>query len=118
NLSFDCTAKIAVVSVVFPWSTWPIVPTFTCGFERSNLGFAIIILLHSVGQSASRQLTSLSYKPERRLPTHEHLPPNNLIDWQTGRLAGWWTKIYFFAVPADPLPPSRCLLIISSATLF
>jgi len=27
----------AVVSVVLPWSTWPIVPTFTCGFVRSNL---------------------------------------------------------------------------------
>src|SRR5688500_13998507 len=26
----------AAVSVVLPWSTWPIVPTFTCGFLRSN----------------------------------------------------------------------------------
>src|SRR5688572_8075518 len=32
---------IAAVSVVLPWSTWPIVPTFTCGLVRSNLPFAI-----------------------------------------------------------------------------
>src|SRR5690606_28639695 len=32
---------IAAVSVVLPWSTWPIVPTFTCGFVRSNFAFAI-----------------------------------------------------------------------------
>ena len=31
---------IAAVSVVFPWSTWPIVPTFTCGL-RSNCALAI-----------------------------------------------------------------------------
>jgi hypothetical protein len=28
---------IAAVSVVLPWSTWPIVPTLTCGLVRSNL---------------------------------------------------------------------------------
>ena len=30
------------VNVVFPWSTCPIVPTFTCGFVRSNFSLAII----------------------------------------------------------------------------
>src|SRR5689334_6390669 len=35
------TFVIAAVSVVFPWSTWPIVPTFTWGFVRSNFFFAI-----------------------------------------------------------------------------
>src|SRR3546814_9480386 len=35
------TFVIAAVVVVLPWSTWPIVPTFTCGFVRSNLPFAI-----------------------------------------------------------------------------
>src|SRR5262252_6303931 len=35
------TIVIAAVSVVFPWSTCPIVPTFTCGFVRSNFCFAI-----------------------------------------------------------------------------
>src|SRR5579872_620631 len=29
----------AAVSVVFPWSTCPIVPTFTCGLLRSNFSF-------------------------------------------------------------------------------
>jgi len=27
---------IAAVSVVLPWSTWPMVPTLTCGLVRSN----------------------------------------------------------------------------------
>jgi hypothetical protein len=39
------TVVIAAVSVVLPWSTWPIVPTFTCGLFRSNLSLAISILL-------------------------------------------------------------------------
>jgi hypothetical protein len=29
----------AAVNVVLPWSTWPIVPTFTCGLLRSNFSF-------------------------------------------------------------------------------
>jgi hypothetical protein len=33
---------IAAVNVVFPWSTCPIVPTFTCGFVRSYFAFAIV----------------------------------------------------------------------------
>ena len=32
----DSTVVIAAVRVVLPWSTCPIVPTFTCGFVRSN----------------------------------------------------------------------------------
>src|SRR6266850_8120221 len=35
----------AAVNVVFPWSTWPIVPTFTCGLVRSNFAFAIVVFL-------------------------------------------------------------------------
>src|SRR5918998_5675537 len=35
------TFVIAAVSVVLPWSMWPIVPTLTCGFVRSNFCFAI-----------------------------------------------------------------------------
>src|SRR5687768_2387995 len=31
----------AAVSVVLPWSMCPIVPTLTCGFERSNFSLAI-----------------------------------------------------------------------------
>ena len=33
---------IAAVSVVLPWSMWPIVPTLTCGLVRSNFFFAIV----------------------------------------------------------------------------
>src|SRR3990167_3551583 len=36
------TAKIAAVRVVFPWSTWPIVPTFTCGLVRSNCAVMLL----------------------------------------------------------------------------
>src|ERR1700747_1215071 len=39
------TVVIAAVSVVFPWSTWPIVPTFTCGLVLSNLGLDILRIL-------------------------------------------------------------------------
>src|SRR5438874_11122110 len=35
------TFVIAAVSVVLPWSMWPIVPTLTCGFVRSNFCLAI-----------------------------------------------------------------------------
>src|SRR5450830_656614 len=32
---------MAAVSVVLPWSMWPIVPILTCGLVRSNFFFAI-----------------------------------------------------------------------------
>jgi hypothetical protein len=32
---------IAAVKVVLPWSTCPMVPTFTCGLVRSNFSLAI-----------------------------------------------------------------------------
>src|SRR5262245_33220546 len=35
------TDVMAAVSVVLPWSTCPIVPTFTCGLVLTNLPFAI-----------------------------------------------------------------------------
>src|SRR5918911_3900639 len=46
---------IAAVSVVLPWSTWPIVPTLTCGLVRSNFCFAmdLVLLLNQV--TASRR---------------------------------------------------------------
>src|SRR5215213_3684035 len=40
-LSAD-TLVSAAVRVVFPWSTCPMVPTFTCGLVRSNLALAIV----------------------------------------------------------------------------
>src|SRR5207253_5901712 len=41
----DATFVSADVSVVLPWSMWPMVPTLTCGFERSNFSFAIAMRL-------------------------------------------------------------------------
>src|SRR5215213_4594145 len=41
-LSCD-TFVSAAVKVVFPWSTCPIVPTFTCGLVRSNLALAMCL---------------------------------------------------------------------------
>jgi hypothetical protein len=38
----ESTFVIAAVSVVFPWSMCPIVPTLRCGFVRSNFCFAMI----------------------------------------------------------------------------
>src|SRR5690242_12439693 len=35
------TLVMAAVSVVLPWSMWPIVPTFTCGLLRTNFCFAM-----------------------------------------------------------------------------
>src|SRR5690348_13650578 len=40
-LALANTLVMAAVKVVLPWSMCPIVPTFTCGFVRSNLFFAI-----------------------------------------------------------------------------
>src|SRR5438270_12701629 len=60
NVAVPLAARIfvmAAVSVVLPWSTWPIVPTFTCGLLRSNFSFAM--LLFSVPRS------SLSVHEER-----------------------------------------------------
>src|SRR5436190_13679081 len=37
----DSTFVIAAVSVVLPWSTWPIVPMFTCGLLRTNFSLAM-----------------------------------------------------------------------------
>src|SRR5256884_8616306 len=39
-LSAD-TFVSAAVRVVLPWSTWPMVPTLTCGFFRSNFSLAM-----------------------------------------------------------------------------
>ncbi len=43
GLFFANTFVIAAVKVVFPWSTCPIVPMFTCGFDRSNFSFAMFL---------------------------------------------------------------------------
>src|SRR5439155_4302346 len=42
GFAFDSTLVIAAVSVVFPWSMCPIVPTFMCGLDRSNFSLAMV----------------------------------------------------------------------------
>src|SRR5438552_1160352 len=44
----DRTFVRAAVKVVLPWSTCPMVPTFTCGFLRSNFSFAIVSSVRSL----------------------------------------------------------------------
>src|SRR4029079_9271468 len=39
------TFVMAAVNDVFPWSTCPIVPTFTCGLLRSNFSLPMLVLL-------------------------------------------------------------------------
>src|SRR3989304_2375766 len=46
NWALPCRARylvIAAVSVVLPWSMWPMVPTLTCGLVRSNFFLAIVL---------------------------------------------------------------------------
>src|SRR6266487_3103146 len=41
GLCLCSTLVMALVNDVFPWSTCPMVPMFTCGFERSNFSLDI-----------------------------------------------------------------------------
>src|SRR5690606_5651675 len=43
--AFASVIVIAAVSVVLPWSTWPIVPMLQCGLLRSNFSLAMAKLL-------------------------------------------------------------------------
>src|SRR5262245_56081809 len=45
GLFLASTLVMAAVRVVLPWSTWPMVPTLTCGLVRSNFSFAIFMSL-------------------------------------------------------------------------
>ena len=44
----DSTFVMAAVSVVLPWSTWPMVPMLTCGLFRSNFALAMFFLVSFV----------------------------------------------------------------------
>ena len=46
---------IAAVKVVLPWSTWPMVPTLTCGLVRANFFFAIDSSLSTLNHSGGRR---------------------------------------------------------------
>src|ERR1051325_11306020 len=76
------TLVSAAVSVVFPWSTCPMVPTFTWGFVRSNLALAMTPLPRSVpcwdGRTEVRKVVGgsrfsvnlPSFRPSVSLPLH------------------------------------------------
>jgi hypothetical protein len=59
---------IAAVNVVFPWSTCPIVPTFTCGFVRSNLAFAIVSVPRCPVELPSREARRPGGEEARMFP--------------------------------------------------
>src|SRR4028118_1752126 len=56
--AFARVLVMAAVSVVLPWSTWPMVPTFRCGLFLSNFPLDIWVLL-SCSSSAGRGLALL-----------------------------------------------------------
>ena len=112
------TCVIAAVSVVLPWSTWPMVPTFTCGFPpRSNVSLAIFLTpVSSCSSFASAPCWSHLAESNRRphpyqgcaLPTELKWPPvwcENLdsisktrrqaqggIFHRTNRVRNWWRR--------------------------
>src|SRR3712207_7371361 len=47
-----------------PWSMWPIVPTFTCGFERSNFSFAICLSEYLPPEGGSHELEFATQRSE------------------------------------------------------
>src|SRR5205809_7598375 len=59
------TFVIADVSVVLPWSIWPIVPTLRCGFVRTNFCLAMreSLLLSFAGQWPSESARCLHNNP-------------------------------------------------------
>src|SRR6476646_4859216 len=62
----------AAVSVVLPWSTCPIVPTFTCGLVRSNFPFAMTYFLLAGCREAFRPRSKQCLETE-----------NNILDGDT-----------------------------------
>src|SRR4028118_1561018 len=56
--AFARVLVMAAVSVVLPWSTWPMVPTFRCGLFLSNFPLDIWVFL-SCSSSAGRGLAFL-----------------------------------------------------------
>src|SRR3954471_4253948 len=58
----------AAVSVVLPWSTWPIVPTLQCGLVRSNFSLAIGLSVPSCYPGGRWDLRRTSPGPPARPP--------------------------------------------------
>src|SRR5690349_21622006 len=89
----------AAVSVVLPWSTWPIVPTFTCGFLRSNFSLDMTqdlktdfmdgmqrsgLLDHGFGDAVGRFGVVIEFHREGRTPLRHRA--------QGGRVAEHFAK--------------------------
>src|SRR5438128_3600405 len=60
------TLVSAAVSVVLPWSTWPMVPTFTCGFLRSNFSLAMVLLPRGAWRLEAAALVDQRLRDVRR----------------------------------------------------
>src|SRR6185312_1280794 len=66
-----CRARnfvIAAVRVVLPWSTWPIVPTLTCGLVLSYFCLAIV----SFFLRKNSAVFTAFFPPPLQLDTHAH----------------------------------------------
>src|SRR5579883_2700531 len=82
---------IAAVSVVLPWSMWPIVPTLMWGLVRSN--FCLAIRCGSVSPNGAR----------RRRPYPVSLPPHPGDDLPRDGLGHLLVRAELHAVGGTPL---------------
>src|SRR5213079_1060789 len=90
----SATLVIAAVSVVLPWSMCPIVPTFTCGFVRSNFFFAMFHFSSLALSACVRQGLHLCDSASFRYSFLASLD------------AGYNTQSYYGHCPVGP-PPER-----------
>src|ERR1700732_447181 len=75
------TLVIAAVSVVLPWSTCPIVPTFTCGLLRSNFSFDMVYFPRNSGLKIrlSTQSGSQHFPTPFRVGAHDRNRTGDLV---------------------------------------
>src|ERR1043166_2663214 len=66
GLFFASTFVMAAVKVVFPWSTCPIVPMFTCGLLRSN--FSLLMVESDSPQSRPSDISVLCVPRDLYVP--------------------------------------------------
>src|SRR5215467_13188217 len=66
----EATLVSAAVKVVLPWSMWPMVPTFTCGLDRSNFSLAISQEPRALVLSSSDRFLSLQHRRHERPVQH------------------------------------------------
>src|SRR5438045_874283 len=111
---FDRTVVIAAVRVVLPWSTCPIVPTFTCGLVRSNLALAIVLdpgvrlsaLVSPIGQKDDtcfrRPLAPIAGSSSRLIVLHQARDRD-----RTGDLILTKDALYRLSYASDPFVSKR-----------